>query len=131
MVRKLSRIALIVGVPAVIALSLLPQEVLPETGTWDKLNHVVAYAALTVAGGLGFKGWRPLLVVGLGLLILGGGLEVAQAVLPSRSASELDALANLVGVLVGSIAASGVNNPYETAHRAERPLTIRLLRSPP
>ena len=101
--------AFIVGVPAVIAFSLLPQETLPETGTWDKLNHVVAYAALTVAGGLGCKGWRPLLVVGMGLLMLGASLELAQAALPSRSGSPYDALANLVGIAFGTVAAARAN----------------------
>ncbi len=106
---KLPRIAFIVGVPAVIALSLLPQEVLPETGAWDKLNHIVAYAALALASGLGFRGWRSLLVVGMSLLMLGTGLELAQAVLPSRSASAYDALANLVGIAFGTVAAARAN----------------------
>ncbi len=119
MVRKLSRIAFIVGVPAVIALSLLPQEVLPETGAWDKLNHVMAYAALTVAGCLGFKGWLSLLIVGRGLLMLGTGLELAQAVLPSRSASAYDALANLVGIAFGTVAAARANT---LAQRHARPI---------
>ena len=109
MVRKLAKIVFCIGLVAVIALSLLPQETLPETGTWDKLNHALAYAVLAVAGGLGFKGGRSLLMVGLGLVVLGAGLELAQSVTPNRDGSIYDAVANLVGVAIGSLATVGVN----------------------
>ena len=69
----------------------------------------MAYAALGLAGGVGFTGLRSLLLVGIGVLILGTGLEFAQAALPNRTASAYDALANLVGISLGSIAASGMN----------------------
>ena len=58
MVRKLAKSAFLIGLVAVIALSLVPQETLPETGTWDKLNHALAYGVLAALGGIGFKGWR-------------------------------------------------------------------------
>ena len=47
-----------------------------------------------------------MLVVGMGLLILGAGLELAQTALPSRSGSAYDALANLVGIAFGTVAAA-------------------------
>jgi VanZ family protein len=109
MFRNFSRIAFVIGLLAVILLSLLPEEVLPDPGTWDKLNHAMAYGALALAGGLGFRGLRSLLFVGIGLLILGIALEITQTVLTSRSASAYDALANLIGISLGSIAAIGVN----------------------
>jgi VanZ family protein len=109
MLRKLSRMAFIIGLLAVIALSLLPPDTLPRTGTWEKLNHVMAYAALALAGGLGFTGLRSLLLIGIGLLILGTGLELVQAALPDRSASTYDALANIIGISLGSIVANGMN----------------------
>ncbi len=109
MFRKLSQMAFVIGLLAVILLSLLPQDVLPDPGTWDKLNHVMAYAALALAGGLGFRGLRSLLLIGIGLLILGAALEIAQAALPHRSASAYDVLANLIGISLGSIATIGAN----------------------
>ena len=109
MVRKLAKTAFFIGLVAVVALSLLPQETLPETDTWDKLNHALAYGVLAVSGGLGFKGWRSLLMVGIGLVVLGGGLELAQSVIPDRTGSIYDALANLVGVAIGSVATAGTN----------------------
>ena len=107
--RKLSQMAFVVGLLAVIALSVLPQDVLPDPGTWDKLNHAMAYGVLALAGGLGFRGLRSLLLIGIGLLILGIALEIAQAALAYRSASAYDALANLIGIALGSIAAIGTN----------------------
>ncbi len=116
MVRKLAKTAFFIGLVAVIALSLLPQENLPETGMWDKLNHALAYGVLAVLGGFGFKGGRSLLIVGIGLVVLGAGLELAQSVIPNRDGSIYDAVANLVGVAIGSIAIAGTNtllrDPY-------------------
>lgn len=116
MVRKLAISAFFIGLVAVIALSLVPQETLPETDTWDKLNHALAYGVLAALGGIGFKGWRALLMVGLGLVVLGAGLELAQSVTPDRDGSIYDAVANLVGVAIGSLAAVGGNtllrDPY-------------------
>jgi len=106
-IRKLARFAFFIGLVAVIALSLLPQETLPETGTWDKLNHALAYGLLAVSGGIGFKGWRSLLMVGIGLVVLGAGLELVQSVTPDRDGSITDAVANFVGVAIGSLATVG------------------------
>ncbi len=109
MVRKFAKTAFFIGLMAVIALSLLPQENLPETGMWDKLNHALAYGVLAASGGIGFKGWRSLLMVGIGLVVLGAGLELAQSVTPERDGSIYDALANFVGVVIGSVATTGTN----------------------
>ncbi len=109
MVRKLAKTAFFVGLVAVIVLSLLPQETLPETGMWDKLNHALAYGVLAVVGGFGFKGWLSLLMVGIGLVLLGAGLELAQSVIPDRDGSITDALANFVGIAIGSVATAGTD----------------------
>ncbi len=110
MVRKLAKIALFFGLVAVIALSLLPPETLPPQPTmWDKSNHALAYGVLVVVGGFGFKGWRSLLMVGVGLVVLGAGLELAQSITPDRDGSIYDAVANFVAVAIGSLAISGTN----------------------
>ena len=128
MVRKLAKSAFFIGLVAVIALSSLPQETLPETDTWDKLNHALAYGLLAVSGGIGFKGWRSLLMVGIGLVVLGAGLELVQSVIPDRDGSITDAVANFVGVAIGSLATGGRPHFCEThsgvrnnRRRAEKP----------
>ncbi len=55
MIRTLSQIALIVGLIVVNVLSLVPHESMPEIGTGDKMSHFLAYAALSLAGVLGFN----------------------------------------------------------------------------
>ncbi len=110
MMRKLAKFGFSIGLVSAIVLSLLPQETLPETGMWDKMNHALAYGVLAVLGGFGFKGWRSLLMVGIGLVLLGAGLELAQSVISYRDGSITDALANFFGVAIGSLATAGTNS---------------------
>jgi len=107
MIRKLSRIAFLIGLGLVIVLSLLPQEFVAAETNLDKVHHAAAYAALALAGGLAFQGWRVLMGMGLGLLVLGGGLEIAQAAVPGRVPSAGDVVANLIGIVIGSLFAAG------------------------
>ena len=41
MVRTLAKTGFFIGLVAVISLSLLPHESVPETGLWDKWNHAL------------------------------------------------------------------------------------------
>jgi VanZ family protein len=109
MFRRTAQFTFAIGVLAVITLSLIPKEALPETGIWDKLHHVLAYGGLAASGGLGFVGWRRMVAVGIGLVMLGGLLEVAQAAIPGRFASVDDAFANAIGVMVGLVTALAGN----------------------
>ena len=100
---KLSaRAAFAVGIAIVIWASLASHEDLPLTvNVWDKLQHTLAYGALAIAGIVGFPDRRGLLGVGIGLVALGAGLEVVQALTPSRKAGLDDGLANVIGVTLG------------------------------
>ena len=111
-IRKLAKFAFVIGLVAVIALSLLPQEIVPETGLWDKWNQTLAYALLALTGGVGFEGWRSLRVVGIGLVVLGAGLELAQSVIPDRDGGITDALANFIRVVIGSAPAASMGRFY-------------------
>ena len=90
---------------AVIVLSLVPPPAvameLPKNS--DKVEHLLAYAALGFAGLQVFSGRAALAALGLGLIALGVGLEVAQGVLvPAiRQMDWQDAVANACGVLLG------------------------------
>jgi len=100
-----ARISLAFGVLLVTWLSLMPGDELPGMENWDKLLHAAAYAALAVAGGLGFRGWRSALTLAVGLLALGTVLEVVQTTIPGRQGSIVDASANAVGIAFGLAAA--------------------------
>jgi VanZ family protein len=101
MIRKIARLSFAIGIIAVTSLSVTPQDALFEIHLWDKLQHLIAYSALAICGTVGFQGRRPRLFVGIGLMVLGCGLEVAQAFTPGRSPSVIDAVANIVGITLG------------------------------
>jgi VanZ family protein len=68
--------------------------------TWDKLNHVFAFAVLSICA------WRSVPRISqwwriIGLLVYGIGIEVVQGTLPHRSASGLDILADTIGLMIG------------------------------
>jgi len=109
MLRTLSRTAFIVGLIAVIALSIIPAGSTPDLEISDKLAHLVAYAALALAGGIAFSGYRSVFILVAGLLLLGIGLELVQAFVPGRSSSGYDGLANAIGIALGSAAALSIN----------------------
>ena len=91
------------AVAAVVALSLVtipsPLEV-PSGG--DKVQHFVAYAALSAGAVQLYRRWTSLFSVAIALVLLGIGLEYAQGALnPARMADRMDALANTLGVIAG------------------------------
>jgi VanZ family protein len=112
MIRSLSRLAFYFGLVLVVILSLIPQDVLPPTGISDKANHVAAYTALALAGGIGFRGVRRLMLVAAGLLLLGASLELAQSVLPDHVASLYDLLADAIGIMLGALLATGTDRVW-------------------
>ncbi len=70
---------------------------------WDKLNHLVAFAALTFIGCLSFPGdQRVLWGVLPGMLALGALIEVAQYFVPGRSSEWLDLGADAIGIACGA-----------------------------
>lgn len=101
MFRKIFRLSFSIGVLAVTWLSLTPRDALPQINMWDKPQHLIAYAVLATCGAVGFVGRRPRLMVGAGLMILGSGLELAQAAVPGRNASFGDVVANTAGIALG------------------------------
>ena len=83
-----------------IALSLLPPISLGASPDSDKLGHFLAYFTLMAWAVMLFKGWRARLLVAGSLVLLGLGLEFAQATLTTtRQGDARDLLANTLGVL--------------------------------
>ena len=92
-----------VGVAATVVLSLMP---VPDLGRLpsggDKLEHFVTYALLAAGAVQLYPRWRSLLSVGIGLVVMGIGLEYAQGALTTdRMMDGMDALANTLGVIAG------------------------------
>src|SRR5262245_29602211 len=87
----LLRLAFAAVVFAVIFLSLLPGRDLPQVGLSDKLEHVIAYAAMALAGSLAFPRLSGFLLLLVLLPALGIALEFCQLLVPGRSAEVADA----------------------------------------
>ena len=78
---------------------------LPEaaSGFGDKVNHLIAYAALMGWFGQLFTSWRDRIFLACGLMLLGVAMEYGQAMTAYRYFDWLDAVANSLGVLLGVI----------------------------
>jgi VanZ family protein len=91
---------LAVGVVVVASLVPPPAMQLPRHG--DKIEHLLGYALLAAGAVQLFRPGYRLLAIGMGLVLLGVLLEVAQGALTvTRQADPLDALANALGVGLG------------------------------
>lgn len=80
-------------------LSLVPNAAVPEMPVDDKTEHILAYAALGLLGGVASRRGIPRLVLGLGTY--GAVLELLQAFSPGRSPEVADAVADIIGVCLG------------------------------
>ncbi|WP_375741576.1 VanZ family protein [Pseudomonas boanensis] len=91
------------AVLAVILFAGLKPEPLPEAvEQQDKLHHLLGFAALAATSRLGFPRthfiWLLTICLGTGLLI-----ELGQGLLPNRTPSAGDVIANTLGVMLGWI----------------------------
>jgi len=92
----------IAAIAVVVVLSLAPSVPMPDVPDGDKLGHFLAYFALAAAAVQLYARWPALLGAGVGLVLLGIGLEYAQGALTdSRMQDPADALANTLGVIAG------------------------------
>ncbi|HSM95023.1 MAG TPA: VanZ family protein [Rhizomicrobium sp.] len=104
---KLSRWSAILFPPALAGV--VGGELGPSAGEphfWDKANHFVAYFVLSVLAVMIFRRSRRSLWAMLGLILVGGALEIIQGLI-GRDMSALDELANGLGVLAGGMVAWG------------------------
>ncbi|PTA71440.1 hypothetical protein C9412_13010 [Stenotrophomonas sp. Nf1] len=90
------------AVLVVIVVCLIPPPPIPLPENSDKGEHFLAYFILAGSAVQLFRRGRPLLWVGVGLVLMGIGIEFAQGALTDdRMADPMDAIANTVGVLAG------------------------------
>jgi VanZ family protein len=87
---------------AVIVLSLMPGPPIPLMLTIGKVDHLIAYLALTVFAVQLYATRRAQLVAALAMVALGIAMELAQGYLTTyRDMSAYDALVDTVGVAIG------------------------------
>lgn len=86
---------------AVVVASLVPSVALPHVSVSDKVEHFSAYLALAMWFG-GLVPPRRYAVLGLALLALGGGIEIAQGLMGlGREADWRDFYADAAGAIAG------------------------------
>lgn len=91
-----------IAIAMVIVLSLTPPPPMAVPRHFDKVEHLLAYAALSTGAVLLFARRPGQLFAAAGLVVLGVALEFAQAQLThTRMADPADALANTTGVALG------------------------------
>lgn len=91
-----------VAIAIVVAASLAPSVPLPDVQDGDKVGHFLAYFVLAAAAVQLYARWSSLLGAGIGLVLLGIGMELAQGALTdTRMQDPMDALANTLGVIAG------------------------------
>jgi VanZ family protein len=103
LIRRLGRVAFYLACALVGALSLAPSAALPPVSIGDKVEHVIAYAALALIGGVTSE--RGILRTILGLAAFGLLLELLQAFSPGRSPDAVDVAADIIGACLGGGAA--------------------------
>ena len=89
---------------------LSPNEPTVLEGASDKLLHFIAYFGLSAMAAAAVKSRRWAIVAAVGLIALGGILEIVQGFI-GRDMSAYDELANTMGVLVGGFAARTIVEP--------------------
>jgi len=106
MSRKYFQIWLVLYIIAILAVSTIPGGTIPKFNIWslDKMLHVIEYFILAFLAINAIK--KPSMVI-VGLIIIAGfayGVfnEVWQGVVAERYASIYDAIANGIGLIIGS-----------------------------
>ncbi|MBK8176252.1 MAG: VanZ family protein [Rhodospirillales bacterium] len=95
----------VLGFVTAAVLLLLPGNDLPTTNVWDKLEHGLVFAFLMTIGCVAFPSIRGVRRVAITLIALGTICEVLQLVIPGRSATAADAVANVIGIAAAIIGA--------------------------
>jgi len=84
----------------VIALSVVPDVMVIENNE-DKMLHVTIFCLLTLWPVMALKRHLHIGAAAAFLLLMGGAMELLQALAPERQSSFADMVANVAGIMVG------------------------------
>lgn len=103
MIRQIFRLAFVSIAGLIIYLSLVPHLPLPDLSNIDKVEHLLAYFALQLSGGIAFKRPASIWFVLIFCICLGLSMEIAQLYVPGREASMADMIANMLGIALALV----------------------------
>lgn len=119
--QRFARFAFWFGTLAIVVVSLLPADDVPDIGMWDKLEHALTYAMVAALGCVGWAGhgrdWGRIAAL---LVTLGTLLEFLQSFVPGRLGDIGDATANVIGTLAGMAAVAVLGRIAGRASRVGR-----------
>lgn len=100
--RNWHRIVFVLCILAVGVFSVVPEQFVPGMGLSDNSRHFAAYALITFLGLSACRSLRAAAGVIVGVIVMGGALELAQLYMPSRAGDLTEFWYNCLGVLVGA-----------------------------
>jgi VanZ family protein len=98
--RRTLRIVFVVVLAILLYAGLRPEHIPEFFNEEDKLHHLAGFAALALSTRMAFPRGSVLWQIA-GMVLLGVFIELAQELLPDRTSSIWDILANLTGIAVG------------------------------
>jgi VanZ family protein len=97
------QLVFLASIVAVAVLSLVPPADEPSVSFLsDKLQHASAYAWLALVGSTAMRSKSARIAMVVLLPLLGAAIELLQFLVPGRAPEVADALANLIGTLLGA-----------------------------
>ena len=107
MSKKVSQIVLLLYIFVILALSLISLETIPIPYMWsfDKILHIIAYIVLAflAINTIKIPSTRIIILIIIIGIVYGGFNEIWQGMVSDRFASIYDAIANGIGMILGSI----------------------------
>lgn len=105
--RPIRLVLFVLACGTILYLSLAPTAAIPSVTLWDKVEHATAYFGLSILGVWAFP--ERLRRVAVGLVLGGIVVEILQATMGwGRDGDPLDAVANTVGVISGTLLALAI-----------------------
>jgi len=107
MSKKLFKYILIFYIIAILAVSTIPGGAIPKFNIWsfDKILHIIEYfiLAFLMINALRITTTRYILIIIIFGIAYGGFNEIWQGIVADRYASIYDAIANGIGMIIGSL----------------------------
>jgi VanZ family protein len=94
-----------VGFAMIVILSLVPAVARPHSGYGGGYEHLLAYALVGFAFGMGYRTARRQIAAGLALAVAAGVLELLQNFVPGRNAEVAGFVVSSLGAWLGLAAA--------------------------
>jgi len=104
-----------IGFAMIVMLSLAPAAARPHSGYGGEYEHLLAYALVGAAFGLGYRTTRWQLASGLALSAAAAILELLQSFVPGRSPEITGFLISTLGAWLGLALAIGISAVLRTS----------------